>query len=81
MEATDIREKLHEYVNNSDEKLLKLLYALAKEYNDEDDYEYEFSREELEDFEKRRAKRISGESKTYSWKEAREIITGKKNLK
>jgi hypothetical protein len=54
---------------------------LAKEYNDEDDYEYEFSREELEDFEKRRAKRISGESKTYSWKEAREIITGKKNLK
>lgn len=80
MEATNIREKLHEHVNNSDEKLLKLLYVLAKEYNDEDDYEYEFSKEELVDFEKRRAKRISGESKTYSWKEAREIIIGKKNI-
>lgn len=80
MEATDIREKLHEYVNNSDEKLLKLLYVLAKEYNDEDDFEYEFSKEELDDFEKRRTKRINGESKTFSWKEAKEMITGKKNI-
>lgn len=80
MEATDIREKLHNYVNNSDEKLLKLLYALAKEYNDEDSFEYEFSQEDIEDFEQRKAKRISGESKTYSWKEAREIISGKKNI-
>jgi len=81
MEATDIREKLHNYVNNSDEKLLKLLYALATEYNDEDSFEYEFSQEDIEDFEQRKAKRISGESKTYSWKEAREIISGKKNIK
>lgn len=80
MEATDIREKLHNYVNNSDEKLLKLLYALAKEYNDEDSFEYEFSQEDIEDFEQRKAKRISGESKTYSWKEAKEIISGKKNI-
>jgi hypothetical protein len=80
METTDIREKLHEYVNNSDEKLLKLLYVLAKEYNDEDDFEYEFSETELDDFEKRRSKRISGESKTYSWKEAKEMITGKKDI-
>ena len=81
MEATDIREKLHNYVNNSDEKLLKLLYALATEYNDEDSFEYEFSQEDIEDFEQRKAKRISGESKTYNWKEARETISGKKNIK
>ena len=58
-------------MNNSDEKLLKLLYALAKEYNDEDDFEYEFSQEELENFEQRRIKRINGESKTYGWERSK----------
>lgn len=66
MQAANIREKLQYYIENSDEKLLNLLYVLAKEYNDEDDLEYEFSEEELQEFEQRRAKRINGESKLYS---------------
>lgn len=66
MQAANIREKLQYYIENSDEKLLNFLYVLAKEYNDEDDLEYEFSEEELQEFEQRRAKRINGESKLYS---------------
>ena len=80
MQSANIRQRLHQYVDNGDEKLLKLLYALAKEYNDEDDFEYEFSQQELQEIELRRAKRISGESKSYSWKEAKEMITGKTNM-
>ena len=80
MQSANIRQRLHQYVDNGDEKLLKLLYALAKEYNDEDDFEYEFSQQELQEIELRRAKRISGESKTYRWKEAKEMITGKTNM-
>jgi hypothetical protein len=56
------------------------MYAIAKEYNDEDDFEYEFSDEELRDFEQRKAKRRSGESKTYSWEDAKDIITGNKKM-
>ena len=78
MEVTNIRQKLHQYVDKGDEKLLKLLYAIAKEYTDDDDFEYEFSEEEIKLFEERRAKRLSGESKTYSWEDAKAIITGKK---
>lgn len=78
MEVTNIRQKLHQYVDKGDEKLLKLLYAIAKEYTEDDDFEYEFSEEEIKLFEERRAKRLSGESKTYSWEDAKAIITGKK---
>jgi hypothetical protein len=76
MEAANIRQKLHHYVDSGDEKLLKLMYAIAKEYNDDDDFEYEFSAGELQLFEERRIKRISGKSKMYDWNEDKAIITG-----
>lgn len=78
MQASNIRQKLHHYVDNGDEKLLKLMYVIAKEYNDDDDYEYEFTDEELAIFQERKVKRENGESKIYSWEEAKEYITGKK---
>jgi hypothetical protein len=46
MQAINIRQKLHQYIDNSDEKLLKLMFALAKEYNEDNDFEYEFTTEE-----------------------------------
>ena len=81
MQATQIRQKLHQYIDDSDEKLLKLLFAVAKEYNDDDDdFEYEFTAEDIQEFDSRREKRLSGETRTYSWEEAKDIITGKKTL-
>jgi hypothetical protein len=71
-----VKEKLYNYINSGDEKLVSILYAVAREYMN-DDEGYEFSEEELKEFEDRRKKRISGESKTYSWQQAKEIITGK----
>jgi hypothetical protein len=78
IQTTSIRQKLHQYINNSDEKLLKLMFALAKEYNDEDDFDYKFSTDDIKGFDERRQKRLSGESSTYSWYEVKEIITRKK---
>jgi hypothetical protein len=80
MQTTQIRQKLHQYIDNSDEKLLKLMFALAKEYNEDDDYDYEFTAEDIKEFDERREKRLRGESSTYSWEEAKDIITGKKIL-
>ena len=79
MQTSTIRQKLHQYIDNSDEKLLKLMFVLAKEYND-DDINYEFSIDDIKIFDERREKRLSGQSSTYSWQEAKEIITGKKAL-
>ncbi|MDE1192843.1 MAG: hypothetical protein PW786_11985 [Arachidicoccus sp.] len=76
MTTTTIKEKLHQYINESDDRLLKLLYALAKEYNENED-EYSFTEEETKEFDNRRLKRINGESKTLNWKEAKRLITKK----
>ena len=75
MQTPAIRQQLQEYVDSGDDKLLKLMLALAREYNDEE-LEYEFTDEEIKLFDERRAKRLSGESKVYSWEEAEKIITG-----
>ena len=79
MEAASMRQKLHQYIDLGDEKLLKIMYVVAKEYNDEydDSNEYAFSNADMQLFEDRRKKRLSGESKTYSWEDAKNIITGK----
>ena len=79
MNTAIIREKLHNYVDKGDDKLVKLLFVLAKGYIEEDD-SYEFSDEEILEFDKRRQDRQNGVSKLYSWEEAKErIITGKKS--
>ena len=80
MQVANIRQKLHQYVDRGDEKLLKLMYAVAKEYNEEDDFEYEFTEEEIKLLDARRSKRLSGESKTFNWEEAKGVITGKKKI-
>ncbi len=80
METVSIRKHLHDYVDKGDEKLLRLMYALAREYNDEDDFENELSEGDIKMFDKRRTKRLSGESKTYNWQQAKKIVTGKRNM-
>lgn len=77
MVNANIRQELHQFIDTGDDKLLKMMYAVAKEYN-EDDIQYSFSMEEIALFEERRSKRLSGENNTYSWDEAKEIITGKR---
>jgi len=79
MQTLNIRQKLHQYIDHGDEKLLKMMFALAKEYN-EDDVDYIFTDEDIKVFDQRREKRLSGESETYSWQDAKSMITRKKPL-
>jgi len=80
MQTSDIREKLHEYVESSDEKLLKLMYVLAKEYQTEDVQDHYFTEKYIAEFDQRRQRHLSGESKTYNWQEAKAFITGQNKL-
>jgi hypothetical protein len=75
METTTIQQELYSYIDNSDEKLLKLMLALAKDYTGDDDFEYDFTAEDIEVLDRNREKRLNGESKTYTWEEAKNIIT------
>jgi hypothetical protein len=75
MEALLIKGQLHNVVESGDEKLLHLMYALVKEYNNEQ--ENEFTDAELKEFETRRENHLNGNSKSYTWAQAKEIITKK----
>ena len=80
MQTLDIRQKLHQYVDDGDEKLLKLMFALAKEYNEDNDVDLVFTDEDIKLFDERRERRLKGESKTFGWQEAKEMITRKKPI-
>lgn len=73
MNSVVIKEKLHGLIDNGDDRLLKLLYALAQEYKHIDD-DIELADGELKLLEQRRADRLSGKSKTYSWEDAKKAI-------
>jgi len=75
METSTIKEKLHRFVDNGDEKLLKMLYAVANEYSGEDDFI--FTDADIDEFEKRSTNRRNGKSKTHSWQEAKQMIIAK----
>lgn len=77
MNTHNIRTQLHKYIDNGDEKLIKMMYAIAKEYNAADDFS--FSEDDIALFERRRESRERGESKIYNWEDAKAIITGKKS--
>ncbi|MBS1533267.1 MAG: hypothetical protein JSU01_23410 [Bacteroidetes bacterium] len=77
MQTVDIRQKLHQYIDDGDEKLLKMMFALAKEYND-DEMDYIFTDEDIKEFDRRKEKRLTGESKTFGWQEAKNMIIQRK---
>jgi len=54
---------------------------MAKKYKNNDDFEYQFTEHEIKILEERRMKRLDGAGKTFSWEEAKEIITRKKDNK
>lgn len=73
MNTPEIRTLLHEEIDHSDEKLLKMIYALVKEYNDAESVSDR--RKHL--IEEERAKYLRGDGRSYSWEEVKKMATGK----
>jgi hypothetical protein len=73
MGLSDIREELHKFINSADEQVLNLLYAMVQP----DSGNSSLTPKEQKEIDKRIASHNSGESKSYSWDEARKQIEGK----
>lgn len=69
MGAAQIREELHQFINHADERVLTLIYGMMKADN-----EGLLTAEQQEDLDKRIVRHKNGESKSYSWSEARTQI-------
>jgi len=66
MDAAQIREELHQFINQADDRVLALIYGMMKA-----DREDILTIDQQADLEKRIMSHKSGESKSYGWPEAR----------
>ena len=71
MGAAQIKEELYHFIETGDEKLIKMLYAVAKEYASDDDELHELQRQELE---KRLEKYESGQMNFSSWDDVKDRV-------
>ncbi len=71
MGAAQIKEELYHFIESGDPKLIKMLYAVAKEYSSEDD---ELSDAQKEELEIRLGKYESGQMNFSSWDTVKDRI-------
>ncbi|MCX8534479.1 hypothetical protein [Chryseobacterium luquanense] len=86
MESTlEIRKRIHDYIDDADERILRIFNAIidAEEEEEEEDYELEATDyPEVPDYvydriEEERKKYLNGELKTSSWEEVKERLMKK----
>ncbi|GAA4463444.1 hypothetical protein GCM10023093_11920 [Nemorincola caseinilytica] len=73
MNTPEIRTLLHEEIEHGDDRLLKMIYAIVKEYNEADDVASK--RKQL--IEEERSKYLKGEGRSYSWQEVKNMAIHK----
>ena len=76
MSTEETKVLLYDLIENSDEKLIPILYSVALEYNHQHS---PVTAAILAAVHERRRRHLSGESKSYNWEEVKEIIRSKKN--
>lgn len=70
MNTVDLKDKLHEEIEHSDEKLLKMIYALVTEYHaDTDDINDARMKLVLAE----REQYLKGEGHTYTWQQVKDM--------
>lgn len=71
MGAAQLKEELYQYIESGDTKLIKMLYAIAKEYSSDD---YELSEAHKTELDSRLEKYEAGEMHFSSWDTVKERI-------
>jgi len=77
MAPNAIRKKLITYLADADDKKVKAIYALFEEEINQES-SFKLSDEHLKIIEERRAKHLSGKSKSYTWQEVHDSIRKKR---
>ena len=75
MTISAIRKKLKTYVDGVDDKKVKALYTLLQDEIEDSDG-FSLSEEHLRILDKEHALHLNGQTKSYSWEDAKEIIRG-----
>ena len=65
----DIRKRIHAFVDQADEKMLRIFNELISAKSSED--ESSIPKSFYEELDKRRERHLKGESKSYTWEEVK----------
>jgi putative addiction module component (TIGR02574 family) len=72
MATLDLRKSVSIYVDNADERLLKLIKALAESYQKDAQEDFILSKEQYEEMDRRREAHLKGESKSFTWEQVKQ---------
>jgi len=77
MNTLEIKTLLHEEIEHGDDKLLKMIYAMIREYNEVEEVQ-EIDEKRWQLIQEERAQYLRGEGRTYSLQEIRDMAANKK---
>lgn len=72
MVTLDLRNSVLEHIKNADDRLLKMIKAIAETYQNEENPT--LSQEQYEELDKRRSLHQNGKSKSYNWEEIKDSV-------
>ncbi len=79
MTTSAIRKRLMTFIADADDKKVKGMYMLFEE-EIERKSEFNLTDEHIKILDEEREKHISGRTKSYSWRDAKQIIRGKRKF-
>ena len=77
MVTSVLKKKIHEYIDVTDEKILKAVYTILEAHVKSSELDIEFSSEHIKELNKRRKAHLEGKSKSYTFEEIKKQIVSK----
>jgi hypothetical protein len=77
MTTETIRKKLHDYIADADDKKVRGMYLLLEDEINKKEA-FQLKNEHFKILDEERQKHLSGNSNSYTWEDARQIIRSKK---
>lgn len=74
MTTNTIRENLQSFIAEADDNKIEELYKLLENELNQSETSFILTEEHIEILDEERQKHLKGESKSYTWEEAKEII-------
>ena len=78
METSELKNSVLNYVETADERLLKLMEALAESYKNLDSPSVSLSQSQYEILNERRQRHLAGESKSLTWEQVKTNVRNSK---
>lgn len=72
MGKSELLDKIHQHIDQADNRLRKMVYAMMEAYGETDSDEFELSPLQKAELDKRKSRHVQEEGKAYGWKEVKE---------